>query len=460
MKKNDNINVVINNYGCNAEGVARFDGKTVFVPYSLVGENVDATIIKDNSTFCIGKITNIKNKSKERVEPVCPYFAKCGGCNLQHTNYQNSLDIKTQIVQNAITNIGKIDYTIPKTKPSPKQYHYRNKVAFPINPKTRKVGMYRLSSHKIVDIDNCPLQKDLINNLIETMNQYLAKTKNTIYDDDTKKGLLKTVVAREIDNKLLITLVINGKELLDKNQFVEIISQNFDNVGISLNINQLNNNVILTDKFENIYGNNEIELEEFGIKYKINNQSFLQVNDEVKREMYQKIFDEIDGSVVVDAYSGAGLLSAMMAKHAKQVFGIEIIEEATKLADKLKEQNNIQNLTNINGNCAEELPKLLESIKNSGNQNFGNTQNNDEKQNNDLIVVLDPPRKGCDKKVLDSILSVSPAKIVYMSCDPSTLARDLKILLDSNNYSIKYIEPYDMFPQTKHVETLAVLTRK
>ncbi len=445
MKKNDNINIIIKNYGCNAEGVAFFGGQPIFVPYSLINENVDAVVIKNNSKFCIAKILNIKEPNKERIIAPCPYFAKCGGCQLQHTTYQNSLRIKTQIVQNAITNIGKLDYIIPTLMACKNEYHYRNKIAMPINPITKKLGMYRLNSHSIVDIDKCILQKENINKLINVFNKFLSITKNTIYNEQTKKGLLKSLVAREIDNKVLITIVINGENMQDIDILIKMLSNELKNFGLSLNINKLKNNVILTEQFKQIYGLKEIGINEFGIKYSINNQSFLQVNQEIKSMMYQKIFEEIQNNIVIDAYSGAGLLSAMIAKHAKQVFGIEIIKEATIIADNLKQKNNITNLTNINGDCAVELPKLL------------NTLSNEEKEN--LTIVLDPPRKGCDKKVLDAIIKVKPTKIVYMSCDPSTLARDLNILQTNLNYKIKYIQPYDMFPQTKHIETLAVLEK-
>ena len=182
------------------------------------------------------------------------------------------------------------------------------------------------------------------------------------------------------------------------------------------------------------------------MKNKINNQSFLQVNDDVKKMMYQKIFEEIENETVIDAYSGAGLLSAMISKHAKEVFGIEIVKEATILADNLKKLNNINNLVNINGDCSIELPKLISKLT--------------DEQIKNLSVVLDPPRKGCDKKVIDAILEVLPNKIIYMSCDPSTLSRDLNLLLSTKDYNIKYIQPYDMFPQTKHIETIAVLIKK
>lgn len=445
MNKNDKVNLTINNYGCNAEGVALFDGQVVFVPYSLVGENIDATIIKQTSKTNLAKIDNINTPNDLRITAPCPYFEKCGGCQLQHTTYQNALKIKTEIVQNAITNIGKINYKIQNTIPSENMYHYRNKIAMPINPKTRRLGMYRPSSHKIVDIEDCLLQKNMISSLIKVFNNYLSLTKNTIFDDETKTGLIKSLVARETENKLLVTVVINGNDLNDKNLLVDLLKQNFENFGLNLNINKLKNNVILTENFVDVYGDNKAKIFENGIKYFISNQSFMQVNDEVKLKMYSAIFDEIENCYVVDAYSGAGLLSAMMAKHAKYVYGIEIVKPATELANELVKTNNIKNLKNINGDCAIELPKLMDSLK--------------AEEKNNLTVVLDPPRKGCDKKVLDAIAKVAPQKIVYMSCDPSTLARDLKILQDELHYNIKYIQPYDMFPQTKHVETLAVLEK-
>ena len=444
MNKNDKVNLTINNYGCNAEGVALFDGQVVFVPYSLIGENVDSTIIKQTSKTNLAKIDKINHQSDLRIKAPCPYFEKCGGCQLQHTTYQNALKIKTEIVQNAISNIGKINYEVLDTIASENMYHYRNKIAMPINPKTRKLGMYRPASHKIVDVEDCLLQKDMISNLIKVFNHYLSLTKNTIYDD-TKKALIKSVVSREIGNKLLVTVVINGKDLDDKNLLADLLKRNFDNVGLNLNINTLKNNVILSDTFVDVFGDNKAEIEENGIKYYISNQSFLKVNDDVKLNMYEAIFKEIENCCVIDAYSGAGLLSAMMTKHAKFVYGIEIVKPATELADELAKKNNIKNLKNINGDCAIKLPELMNKLS--------------AKEKNNLTVVLDPPRKGCDKKVLEAIIKVKPTKVIYMSCDPSTLARDLKILQDELKYSIKYIQPYDMFPQTKHVETLAVLEK-
>lgn len=446
MNKNENISIEIKNYGCNAEGVGTLNNEVVFVPYSLVGETIDATIIKASKSFAIAKIININNQSKNRIVAPCPYFSKCGGCQLQHCKYEESLKIKTEIVQTAIKNIGKISHKVNDIIPSNLTYNYRNKISMPINPKTKKLGMYRLSSHNIIDIYNCLLQKSLIQNLIKVFNTYLQSTKNSIYDDNKKKGLLKSLVAREVENKLLVTVVINGDKLDDVEDLVELLKENFDNFGLNLNINKQKNNVILGDKFVDIYGDNKVEIVENGITYYISNQSFLQVNGYIKNKIYSAIFNEIKGDTVIDAYSGAGLLSAMMTKHSKMVYGIEIVEPATKLADELKEKNMIQNLKNINGDCSIVLPKLLDELT--------------EEEKNNLTIVIDPPRKGCDKKVVESIKSVKPQKIIYVSCDPSTLARDLNLLLNDNEYTIKTIQPYDMFPQTKHIETLAILQKK
>ena len=413
--------------------------------YALKDEILDCTIIKQTSKTNLAKINQIVSSSKERVQPVCPYYTKCGGCQLQHSNYQNALNIKTNIVQTAISKIGKIHCVVKPCAPCEKQFGYRNKIALPINPKTKSVGMFRPESHKIIDIETCPLVDDDINKIINIINTYLKTTENTIYDEETKCGLLKQVVARKVENSILVTMVINGDRLSDTDYLWELLSKTFKNVGLSINVTKMRNNVILTDNFKQIRGIERAAVEEFEIKYTINNQSFMQVNEQIKHQIYSDIFSQIEGETVVDAYSGAGLLSAMMAKHAKKVYGIEIIKPATEAANELAKTNNIDNLININGDCSKELPALLNSLTDNERQN--------------LTIVLDPPRKGCDKNVIDSILLTQPKKIIYLSCNPSTLARDINWIMSSNNYSASLIQPYDMFPQTKHVETLAILTK-
>ena len=446
LKKNDNIKSIIENYGCNAEGVCKANGQIVFVPYTIQNEKIEATIILDKKNFLIGKATKIVTPSENRIDAPCPYFSKCGGCQLQHIKYGEGLKIKTKILQDTITNIAKQNFVVSPCRPSENQYQYRNKMALPINPKTRKVGMFRLSSHSIVDIDNCWLAKPNLNKLINVFNNYLQISQTTIYDEIKKTGVLKTLVAREINGKLLVTVVVNADDLSDKQLLIDLLKNNFAEVGLSLNINKQNNNVILTEKFKHIFGLKEIVVKENGITYSINNQSFLQINDEIKSEIYAEVFKQVENGFVINAYSGAGLLSAMLCTHASQVVGIEIIDAATVLANKLKEQNNIQNLHNLTADCTTELPKIINKLSTV------------EKEN--LSVVLDPPRKGCSVEVLNAIINAAPKNIIYISCNPSTLARDLKVVMDSGIYEINSIQGYDMFPQTKHIETLCILTKK
>lgn len=444
MEKNDKFTAEILNYGCNAEGVAKVDGQIVFVPYTLVGEQISGVVINDKNKFAIAKANEILNQNPNRILPPCPYFKKCGGCQLQHANYNYALEIKTRIVQDAISNIGKLQTTVLPCIGSKQQYDYRNKISLPIDSKTRKLGMYRLASHSIIDIEKCLIEKPEINTLIEIFNHYLNKTKNSIYSEETKTGLLKSLVARFVNGTLLVTVVINGNKLDDVNILIELLKQEFSKFGLNLNINKQKNNVILSNNFVEVYGENKIMLSEDKIDYSINNRSFLQINEEIKSEIYSKVFDEIKGGVVIDAYSGAGLLSAMMSRHAKMVYGIEIVKPATELANQIKKQNKISNLQNINGDCSVELPKLVEHLKNESK----------------ISIVLDPPRRGCDAKVIEAVKNSGADKILYISCNPSTLARDLNMLIANGNYSVSLIQPYDMFPQTKHVETLAILALK
>ncbi|HBB44644.1 MAG TPA: 23S rRNA (uracil(1939)-C(5))-methyltransferase RlmD, partial [Clostridiales bacterium] len=251
-------------------------------------------------------------------------------------------------------------------------------------------------------------------------------------------------VARFVSDTLLVTVVINGNKLDDVNLLIDLLKQKFNKFGLNLNINKQKNNVILSNNFVEVYGENKITLSENGIAYSINNRSFLQINEEIKSEIYGKVFDEIEGGIVIDAYSGAGLLSAMMSKHAKMVYGIEIVKPATELANQIKKQNGISNLQNINGDCSVELPKLVEHLKNESK----------------ISIVLDPPRKGCAAKVIGAVKDSKANKILYISCNPSTLARDLNMLVSNGDYTATLIQPYDMFPQTKHVETLAILSLK
>lgn len=440
IKKNDVFDVEIVDYGCNLEGIAKKDGVVLFVPNACVGECVTVQVINTKQKAYICKILEIKKPSEFRRGSKCEYYSKCGGCQAQHITYEKQLQLKHDLVFRAVEKIAKIDAVVSPCVESENQYYYRNKLALPINPLTKKVGMFRAGSHNIIDVNDCLIQEKWAKDLIKAVNEYIAESKISVFDEKENSGLIKHIVARHFGDQYLFTVVINGEKLPNHELLIEKLNEKFKNFGLNVNINKLANNVILSNNFKHIYGLKSIEINEFGINYNITNASFFQVNNDIKSKIYSTVLSEVGGEIVVDAYSGAGLMSAIVSRYAKQVFGIEIVPDAVKSADDLTKINGIKNLTNICGDTAVELPKLVKKI------------------DGDFTLILDPPRKGCDKKVIETILKTKPNKIIYVSCNPSTLARDMGVLKEA--YSVKSITPFDMFPQTCHVETLAVLQLK
>ena len=442
IEKNDEFVVEIERYGASGEGVAVKDGKIIFVPFACVGEKVEVHVICDKKNFVIAKPLKFLTQSDERVIAPCPYFEKCGGCDIQHLDYLSQLKLKKKIVENSFEKYAKISTDVLDVIPSSKKLRYRNKFSFPVQQLKDgeiKVGMYRKNSHDVVSIDDCLLQSEKTQKILKIFKNYMKNNKISAYNEQTHSGTVKHIVVRESEDAFILTVVVTDKKFNNFEPLISALKSEFKNFGIIKNVNNLQNNVIFGNIDEKIFGLDELSLTEFNINYFVNNRSFLQVNDEIKTKIYSQILDLINpDETVIDAYSGAGLLSAILSKKANSVFGIEIVPEATKNAENLKKINKLENLTNICGDCAEILPKLAEKLEN-------------------FSIVLDPPRKGVDAKVLDSILKSHPQKIIYLSCSPSTLARDLKILCD--DYQIEFVQPYDMFPQTANVETLVYLRR-
>lgn len=432
------LTVTIVDLGINGEGIAKHDGAVIFVPFALKDEVVKIHIIYAKSKFYVGKILDIITPSPYRVKPVCPYFSKCGGCDLQHLEYNQTLNFKTNLVSNTLKNVGKLD-VVDKVLPciSANQYYYRNKFSFPIGYDGEGyVGMYKENSHTIIKIDNCHIQQPWALDVITIFNNFLRTAKNSIYNEQSKEGLIKHLVCRMEQNHLLICVVVNGNKLNEYDLLIEMLKEKFANFSLMLNINKLQNNVILTETYKILYGNPQISLNQEGLKYNISLNSFMQVNTQIANMIYSKVKEKVKNEVVVNAFSGAGFLSGLLAQSAKFVYGIEIVESAHLDAETLKSTNNITNLKNICGDAKIELPKIKDFE----------------------FIVLDPPRKGCGKDVMDTILNVMPNKILYISCNPATLARDLAYL--NGKYEIEFVQPFDMFPQTRHVETLVSLFRK
>lgn len=442
LEKNQELEVIIEGVGSEAQGVARVDGFVVFVPFALKGEKVKIHIIKVTKNYAVGKIVEIIMSSKDRVEPICAVYKKCGGCSLQHCAYKGSLEIKKQIVEDAIHKIGGFaDAKVSDVVGSSYSYNYRNKAAFPlfVNNGNVEVCMYRGLSHDPVYIDDCVISDVKINKIARVFKDFVNKN----YSLEQKEAL-KHLVIRVIEDKVLIAIV-SGKKLEKSkalfDSFVNELNLNENMVGLYACKKSKDNNVILEGKLTHLHGIENITTDLLGISVEISPMSFFQVNIDVMKKIYNKVLEQVKtDEVVVDAYSGAGLLSALISKRAKKVYGIEIVSEATKNANSLKENNKIDNLSNINGDVSLVLPSLVKEIK------------------SDFTLVLDPPRKGVDVKVVNTISEVMPEKILYVSCNPASLARDLKLICEAG-YKIVSIEPFDMFPQTNHVETYAVLEK-
>lgn len=443
LKKNDELEVTIDRFGANGEGIAIHNGKVIFVPFALPTEKVKIHIINDKNSFLVAKLLSVIKVSKNRCDAKCPYFTKCGGCDLQHLKYGEQLQLKEDIVRTAISKYAKLDVKVENVIGSDKVFRYRNKFAFPVqaNGSEIRIGMYRKNSHDVIKIDDCLLQSERTKLILKLFKEYMIENKITAYDEKTKRGTIKHIVVRETESSFILTVVVTDERFDKLTPLIWKLKEHFTNFGIVKNINKLHNNVIFGDKDISVYGVNDLSFSEFGIDYYVNNRSFLQVNDYIKQLMYEKIIEIVGNSdKVIDAYSGAGLLSSILARNCKEVIGVEIVKEATDNADKLKNLNSLHNLRNINGDCSKVVPELM------------------KKEKGDFTVVLDPPRKGVSAEVISAMLEAKPSKIIYISCNPATLARDLNGLKEQ--YNVTLVQPYDMFPQTANVETLVVLEKK
>ena len=474
MKKNDVILATCDSIGYNGEGIFHYNGTTIFVPYVLCGETAKVHILKVKGSIAFGKALEIVTPSKDRVLPKCAVFNKCGGCMLQHASSALQDKIKTQTVQNCFKKIAGIDVSVDSVISGQKLYGYRNKLQLPIRSQNGqvKIGFFKEGTHNIVEIDSCPIHPDWSGVLIKILKDFIADYKVSCYDDTTKKGLLRHVVAREVEGEFIFTLVINGDAFKAVNGLIDRLLTKFNNFSLYVNVNKTDTNVILGDRFSLVYGKGYIDVEEFGVNYKIGPQSFMQVNTEVKKLLYSHVLScaDIDNdTVVIDGYSGAGVLTAMLAKRAKNAIGVEIIKEAVDAADNLAKENGLSDkMQNICAPCEAVLPDIIKNAKKDGKK---------------VVVILDPPRKGVEKNILIALKQNLVDAIIYVACSPQSLARDVGILTGRVNpetgtmikcentpltdllpdfyqdYTIKSTLLFNMFPQTKHVESVVCLTQ-
>jgi len=444
MIKTNNLKLKIEGIGTNGEGIAKNDQGTCFVPFCLVGEEVEAKPVYKKGSVINAQLVKVTKAVNGRTKPKCKVFGECGGCQLQHMSYDMQLVYKQNLVKNNLKKLGGVDVDVLPTEPSAKTYGYRNKLQMPFGKKDGKtvMGFFKPSSHDMVVTNSCPLQESWADDLCNIVKIFADEQNLTVYNEKTKQGLLRHLVARYVDNQLLVTIVVNG-DTLDKWQtLAKMLEQRFDRYGLFVNLNKKHTNVILGDKTMHLCGIPHIEGDCCGVRFNLQPNSFFQINDDIRDKIYRQAISLVDTDgcdVIIDAFSGIGIMSGVLAKTGKQTFGIEIVPEAVQDADKLAKLNGLDNLTNICGDVNIKLKELCQEHKN-------------------VALVVDPPRKGLDKQTKDTILQALPKSLVYVSCNSATLARDVKDL--SQAYEVTYCKPWDMFPMTNNVETLAKLTKK
>ena len=448
LKKNDEIELKIESLTSEGSGIAHYNNMAVFVSGVAPDDVVLAHIIKVKKNYCIAKPVKIITPSLYRTEVDCPYFKSCGGCDFRHITYDAELEYKKQRVNDAFQRIGNIDLKVEKIYGAENLFHYRNKVQFPVTQYENglKTGFFANKSHRIIPIENCLLQSKEFEKGIRAFEKWTKISKVSAYDEKTHKGLVRHLYLRRSSlGEMMVCLVINGKTVPMQDELVNIFKTEVPELkSLCLNINTQKTNVILSDKTKTIYGNDYITDVLCGVKFRISANSFYQVNHEQCEKLYKIAQDFANVSkddVLLDLYCGTGTIGLSMAKNVKTLVGIEVIESAVKNAKQNAELNNIDNAVFI---CADAFDGAKQMQKQGLKPN---------------VVVVDPPRKGSAKEVIELIDILSPERVVYVSCDPSTLARDLKIF-EEFNYIAEKACAVDLFPRTKHVECVCLLSRK
>lgn len=450
IKKNQEYIVDIIDNGFEGEGIAKIDNFTIFVPNSIKGEKVKVLIVKVLSSHAFGKVLEIIKKSEYRTESDCSTYKRCGGCNLRHIKYEQTLKMKQNAVQSLVNKTLKTKIQVQETLGMENPYFYRNKAQYPVGiDKNGKpvMGVFANRTHEIIPIQKCFIQNEKSEKLAKFVFEWIVKNNISIYDEKTGKGLVRHIVTKIgiKTNEVMCVLVINGNSIPKEQKLVKEILKNFPDVKtIVKNINTKNTNVIMGRENANLYGNGYIEdiLGEY--KFKISPLSFYQVNPVQAERLYNLGVEaaKIDkDDMVFDLYCGIGTISLFMAKYAKKVYGIEIVEDAVKDAKENALNNGVDNVEFLAGDVEDVLDDLI-----------------NEKGVVPDVVMVDPPRKGLDNKSIDNIMKIHPKKMVYISCNPATLVRDLAKFEEL--YEIESIKPVDMFPFTSHVECCSVLSLK
>ncbi len=449
VAKGHSYTIEVHGLGSSGEGVGKFEGFTVFVPYALPGELVEAQIEEVKKTYARGRLLKILRKSADRVEPRCKVYHACGGCQLQHLSYEAQLKAKRQQVIDAVSRIGKRpDLFVGETLPAEHPWNYRNKMQFPIGRSKGRtvIGCFAQGSHDIIDTHECHIQKQGNDAIVNAVREIVEQLHISVYDEDRHTGVLRHVMGRVGKNgELMAVLVTATKELPKAREFVRLLREKVPKLtSIQQNIQTYHNNVILGRETKLLWGKPTI-LDSLGrLDFHISARSFFQVNSEQAEVLYNKAleFAGLSGhETVIDAYCGTGTITLFLARKARRVYGIEIVKPAILDARQNARDNHIKNAEFIVGDATVVMPKLYkQGIRPD-------------------VVVVDPPRAGCTPVVLETFARMEPKRIVYVSCNPASLARDIAIL-DGLGYRAEKVQPVDMFPFSSHVETVCLLGRR
>ena len=454
VEKNKEYILDIISQGYEGEGIAKINETfPIFIEGALKGEKVKARVVKSKKNFAYARLIDVIEASKERCEAKCHINKRCGGCKLQHSTYKEQLNFKFERVKDCINKIGKLDNSIVKFPLGMDEpWRYRNKVQLPIGRVNGelKIGFFAPRSHEIIDMETCLIQDEIADKVVELTRQWIKRNNIKPYNIDgsyDETGILRHIMIRRgfTTNEVMVVLVTNGVKLPNKDEFVKLMVENIPGIkSIVQNINSKPTNVILGQECITLWGEPTISDYIGDFKFNISPLSFFQVNPTQTEVLYGKALEyaQLTGDeTVFDAYCGTGTITLFLSQKAKRVYGVEIIPQAIENANINAKENNVDNVEFFVGESEVVIPDLI---------------NKGVKAD---VVVVDPPRKGCDVKLLNSITNINAERIVYVSCDPSTLARDLAIL-DENGYRTLEVQPVDMFPQTAHIENVALLTKR
>ena len=462
MNKNDIVTVEITDIGVSGEGIGHVDGYTLFIKDAVIGDVVEAKVMKAKKNYGYARLMKVITPSEYRVEPKCAFARRCGGCQIQEMSYDRQLVFKDQKIRGNLERIGgftkdQIDTVMQPVVGMEHPFGYRNKAQFPFgtdkegNPIT---GFYAGRTHDIIANTDCALGVEQNKEILEIILQYMRENKIKSYDEKTGKGLIRHALIRYgfKTKEIMVCLVVNGKKLPKAEHLIEKLIQIEGMTSITISPNTRRDNVIMGDSYEILWGQGYITDYIGNVKYQISPLSFYQVNPVQTEKLYGLALEYADlkgDETVWDLYCGIGTISLFLAQKAKQVYGVEIVPQAIDDAKENAKINAIDNAEFFVGKAEEVLPEYYAEYEREHN---GETAHAD-------VIVVDPPRKGCDEILLETIVKMQPEKVVYVSCDSATLARDLKYLC-ANGYEIKMCRGVDQFPQSVHVETVVLLSQQ